>query len=73
MSTFADVLRETDRGLRPAVVAARLGLSLDVVTAALDHAAAVGLVVRPAGGCSTCAPAPVRPVGCAGCPFATGG
>jgi hypothetical protein len=70
VSVLADVLRETDRGLRPARVAAVLGLPLDLVTASLDHAAAVGLVSRPLDGCSGCAPRDVRPPSCAGCPLA---
>ncbi|MGY4644517.1 hypothetical protein [Cellulomonas sp. URHB0016] len=71
MTVLADVLRETDRGLLPARVAERLGLPVELVTAALDHAVTLGLVTRPAGGCSDCAPADERPPACAGCMFAT--
>lgn len=70
MTLVADVLRETDRGLRPARVADRLGLDVDLVTAALDHAAALGLVVRPVSSCTDCAPPDRRPPACAGCVFA---
>ncbi|GIG20790.1 hypothetical protein Cch01nite_15140 [Cellulomonas chitinilytica] len=71
MTVLADVLRETDRGLRPGRVAERLGLPVDLVTATLDHAVHAELVVRPSGACTDCAPVAARPPSCAGCMFAT--
>jgi hypothetical protein len=70
VTVLSDVLRETENGLRPVRVAQRLGLPVELVTAALDHAESVGLVTRPAAACSDCAPAAERPPGCAGCVFA---
>lgn len=71
MTTLAAVVRETRAGRRPARVAARLGMSVGAVEAALDHAESLGLVVRPTGGCTDCAATTdARPPGCAGCPFA---
>ena len=70
---FADVLRETDRGLTADRVAAALGLPDELVALALEHAERIGLVMRPAGGssCATgCPTGPDRPVACFGCPLA---
>ncbi len=69
---FADVLRETDRGLTADRIAATLGLPEEVVVLALEHAERIGLVVRSAGGspCATgCPTGPDKPLGCYGCPF----
>jgi len=72
VSMLADVLRETDRGLRPELVAEALGLPDEVVALALDHAERLGLVVRSCGPASgrPCPTGPDRPVACAGCPLA---
>ena len=72
MTGFAAILRQTDRGLRPVRVAEQLGLPVDVVTAALEHARAVGLVVPFSAGCSGCE-TDGPPPGCVGCPFASSG
>ena len=71
-AVFADVLRETDRGLTADRIAVTLGVPDDVVLLALEHAERVGLVVRSAGGspCATgCPTGPDKPLGCFGCPF----
>lgn len=67
-SLLAEVLRETGRGLPPDRVAARLGMPVDLVAAALDDAVRVGLVVRGGTSCDTCGTAPTPPA-CAGCPL----
>ncbi|WP_028050841.1 hypothetical protein [Cellulomonas sp. URHD0024] len=72
MSALAAILRETDRGLRPQRVAERLRLPVDVVSAALEHAEAVGLLVRFSAACSGC-PTDTVIEGCAGCPLAAAG
>lgn len=69
MSGLAEILRETDRGLRPERVAERLQLPVGVVSAALEHARAVGLVVVFSTDCSGCGTGERSP-GCAGCPSA---
>jgi hypothetical protein len=69
---FAAVVRETDRGLTPDRIAARLGVPDEVVLLALEHAERIGLVVRAAGSslCRTgCPTGPDKPLGCHGCPF----
>ena len=65
--TFAEILRETSRGQVPSRVAARLGVPVELVTAALEHAAQVGLVVS--SGCDGCAPRVTS--ACGGCPLAS--
>jgi hypothetical protein len=72
-AVFADVLRETERGLTPDRIAVALGVPDDVVELALEHAERLGLVVRSAAGspCRTgCPTGPDKPLGCRGCPFA---
>ena len=69
---FADVLRLVGAGMRPELVAARLGVPDELVDLALEQAEALGLVYRPCGPTSGrgCPTGPDRPLGCAGCPFA---
>jgi hypothetical protein len=73
IGVFAEVIRNSDRGLTADRIAAALGVPDEVVELALEHAERIGLVVRPAGGsrCRTgCPTGPDRPPACHGCPFA---
>lgn len=72
-AVFAEVIRNSDRGLTADRIAAALGVPDEVVELALEHAERIGLVVRPAGGarCRTgCPTGADRPPACHGCPFA---
>lgn len=71
MSVLADVLRETRTGARPGAVAARLGLDLGLVEAAVDHWVRLGVItpVEALGlGCSGCGTSGSAGAACAGCP-----
>ena len=71
MSAWAAVLDDVRRrGGTPAQVATRLGLSISLVQAVLDHAERLGVVALASGGCASGCPAgPQMPQACAGCPI----
>ena len=71
MSAWAQVLDDVGKsGGTPAQVASRLGLSLPLVQAVLDHAERLGVVGRAGRGCGSGCPAgPELPPACAGCPL----
>ena len=71
MSTWAAVLDDVAaRGGTPAQVAGRLGLSMSLVQAVLDHAERLGVVAVAGQGCgSGCPTGPDLPTACAGCPL----
>ena len=71
MSAWAAVLDDVGaRGGTPAQVATRLGLSMSLVQAVLDHAERLGVVAVARPGCASGCPSGREklPV-CAGCPL----
>ena len=71
MSAWAAVLDDVGaRGGTPAQVATRLGLSMSLVQAVLDHAERLGVVTVAGRGCASgCPSGPELLPGCARCPL----
>jgi len=71
MSAWATVLDDVaTRGGTPSQVATRLGLSVSLVQAVLDHGERLGVVAVAGRGCGLgCPTGPDVPKACAGCPL----
>ena len=66
--SLRDVLGEAASGATVPVIAARLGIPLDLAETMVDELERLGLARRP---CSGCPPIEAdTPAGCAGCPIA---
>ena len=66
--SLRNVLDEAATGATVPVIAARLGIPLDLAETMVDELERLGLARRP---CSTCPPADASiPAACAGCPIA---
>lgn len=66
--TLSRVLQEAATGATVPVIAARLGIGVDLAETMVDELERLGLARRP---CATCPPpdAPQTPASCAGCPI----
>jgi hypothetical protein len=71
VSAWAAVLDDVGaRGGTPAQAATRLGLSMSLVQAVLDHAERLGVVAVAGRGCASGCPSGAEmPPACAGCPL----
>ena len=67
--SLAKVLEEASTGATVPVIAARLGMPVDLVETMVDELERLGLARRPCGPCPP-ADAPDLPAACAGCPIA---